>query len=98
MAIDVISRKEDGSAGDADYAVIGSDYASYRRPEPAIAKLIVEALAGARTVLNVGAGTGCYEPQDREVTAVEPSASMRSQRPRSLPIAIDACAEDLPFP
>nr|WP_246328262.1 class I SAM-dependent methyltransferase [Curtobacterium pusillum] len=47
--------------------------------------------------MNVGAGTGSYEPLDREVTAVEPSASMRAQRPDTLTSAIDATAEDLPF-
>jgi SAM-dependent methyltransferase len=48
-------------------------------------------------VLNVGAGTGSYEPEDREVTAVEPSAAMRAQRPARLAPAIDAVAEGLPF-
>lgn len=48
-------------------------------------------------MLNVGAGAGSYEPVDREVTAVEPSASMRAQRPVQLPDAIDASAEHLPF-
>jgi SAM-dependent methyltransferase len=88
----------DGSAGDADYGAIGKDYANYRRPEPRIAGLINEALGTARTVLNVGAGAGSYEPVDREVTAVEPSASMRAQRPSHLKTAIDAVAENLPFP
>ncbi len=88
----------DGSAGDANYAVIGPNYARYRRPEPYIAARIVAALGDARTVLNVGAGAGSYEPRDRDVTAVEPSATMRAQRPADLPVAIDAVAEDLPFP
>ena len=87
----------DGSAGDADYGRIGMEYARYRRPEPRIAARIVAALGDARTVLNVGAGAGSYEPVDREVTAVEPSASMRAQRPAELPIAIDTTAEHLPF-
>jgi len=91
-------RRADGSAGDADYGTIGRDYASYRQPEPAIAALIAHALGSARTVLNVGAGAGSYEPTDREVTAVEPSASMRAQRPVHLATAIDAVAESLPFP
>jgi hypothetical protein len=56
------------------------------------------ALGDARTVLNVGAGTGSYEPTDRHVTAVEPSATMRERRPKHLPAAIDACVEQLPFP
>jgi SAM-dependent methyltransferase len=92
------TRHTDGSAGDADYGRIGQGYASYRQPDPRIAALIVEALGAARTVLNVGAGAGSYEPTDREVTAVEPSAAMRGQRPPHLPRAIDAAAEALPFP
>ncbi len=88
----------DGSAGDANYGVIGVDYAVYRRPDPRIAAQIARALGEARTVLNVGAGAGSYEPRDRAVTAVEPSATMRAQRPSDLPVAIDAVAESLPFP
>jgi SAM-dependent methyltransferase len=91
-------RKADGSAGDADYGAIGRDYASFRQPEPAIAAIISRALGSARTVLNVGAGAGSYEPTDRDVTPVEPSASMRAQRPAHLATAIDAVAESLPFP
>lgn len=91
-------RKADGSAGDADYGVIGRSYAGYRQPEPAIEALIARALGAARTVLNVGAGAGSYEPAEREVTAVEPSASMRAQRPAHLVRAIDGVAEALPFP
>lgn len=89
---------QDGSAGDADYGRIGKGYVDYRQPEPRIADLIVAALGDACTVLNVGAGAGSYEPVDRDVTAVEPSASMRDQRPPHLPRAIDATAESLPFP
>jgi SAM-dependent methyltransferase len=88
---------DDGSAGDVDYGVIGVDYAVYRRPDPRIAERIWRALGDARTVLNVGAGTGSYEPRDRQVTAVEPSATMRAQRPADFPEAIDAVAEALPF-
>lgn len=91
-------RTTDGSAGDADYGTIGTDYSAYRQPEPRIAVLIEQALAGARTVVNVGAGAGSYESAAFEVTAVEPSASMRAQRPAHLPTAIDAVAESLPFP
>src|SRR5215218_5775755 len=89
---------DDGSAGDVDYGVIGIDYAVYRQPDPRIAERIARALGDARTVLNVGAGAGSYEPRDRQVTAVEPSATMRAQRPAGLPPAIDAIAEELPFP
>jgi len=91
-------RQNDGSAGDANYGLIGGSYSYYRQPEPRIAAQIAEALGDARTVLNVGAGAGSYEPLDREVTAVEPSASMRAQRPAHLSIAVDAVAERLPFP
>lgn len=90
-------RAEDGSAGDVDYGTIGAGYRQYRQPEPEIATAIARALGQAHTVLNVGAGAGSYEPTDREVTAVEPSAAMRAQRPGGLVHAIDAVAESLPF-
>ncbi len=92
-----MTRLSDGSAGDANYGIIGLGYARYRRPEPQIAALIVAELGDARTVLNVGAGAGSYEPVDRAVTAVEPSAAMWAQRPAHLLRAIDAVAQDLPF-
>ncbi len=85
------------SAG-ALYDEIGDAYSGQRRTEPRIAARIWAALADARTVLNVGAGTGSYEPSDREVTAVEPSAVMRSQRPAGAAPCIAAEAESLPFP
>ena len=91
-------RRDDGSAGDVDYGRVGGIYSRYRQPEPRIAALIHAALGPADRVLNVGAGAGSYEPEDREVVAVEPSASMRAPRPAHLPEAIDATAEALPFP
>ena len=87
----------EGTAGDADYGRIGTGYTDFRRPEPEFEAAISTALGGARTVLNVGAGAGSYEPTDREVTAVEPSATMRAQRPAHLSTAVDATAETLPF-
>lgn len=84
-------------AGDVDYTARGRDYAQQRRTDPRIAALVHDALGGARTVLNVGAGAGSYEPADRYVIAVEPSAAMRAQRPPLLAPAIHATAEDLPF-
>jgi SAM-dependent methyltransferase len=93
-----VTRTDDGSAGDADYGAIGTSYARFRRPDPRIAARIGQVLGAARTVLNVGAGAGSYEPADRQVTAVEPSASMRAQRPAGLAAAVDAVAENLPFP
>jgi SAM-dependent methyltransferase len=82
----------------AKYDSIGINYAALRRPDPRIAAAIHEALGAARTVLNVGAGTGSYEPADRQVTAVEPSAEMIAKRGASAPQAIQASAADLPFP
>ena len=87
------TRAADGSAGDTNYGLVGQAYSACRQAEPLIAQRIVHALGKARTVLNVGAGAGSYEPVDRDVTAVEPSASMRAQRPGSLSPAVDAIAE-----
>ncbi|WP_087688970.1 class I SAM-dependent methyltransferase [Pandoraea sp. PE-S2R-1] len=90
-------RFNDGSAGDANYGTIGIGYTRYRQPEPHIEGFIRQALGDAHSVLNVGAGAGSYEPVDRSVVAVEPSASMRAQRPSHLPVAIDGVAQNLPF-
>jgi len=79
------------------YDTIGATYTVTRRTEPRIAAQVWAALGDARTVLNVGAGTGSYEPNDREVTAVEPSAVMRAQRPAGTAPCVAAVAESLPF-
>ncbi len=79
------------------YDEIGGGYASRRRPDPTIAAAIHAALGDARSVVNVGAGAGSYEPVDREVVAVEPSAVMIDQRPAGAAAAIQASAEALPF-
>src|SRR5713226_6432675 len=79
------------------YDTIGATYTVTRRTEPRIAARIWAALGDARTVLNVGAGTGSYEPPDRDVTAVEPSALMRAQRPAGAAPCVAAVAESLPF-
>ena len=80
------------------YDTIGTTYTVTRRTEPRIAAQVWAALGDARTVLNVGAGTGSYEPADRDVTAVEPSALMRAQRPAGAPPCLAAAAaESLPF-
>lgn len=79
------------------YDAIGTAYPATRRTEPRIAARIWDALGDARTVLNVGAGTGSYEPPDRDVTAVEPSAVMRAQRPAGSAPCVAASAERLPF-
>jgi SAM-dependent methyltransferase len=79
------------------YDTIGATYTVTRRTEPRIAARVWAALGDARTVLNVGAGTGSYEPPGREVTAVEPSALMRAQRPAGAAPCVAAVAESLPF-
>jgi SAM-dependent methyltransferase len=80
------------------YDVIGRGYTLVRRADPRLAKAIWEALGDARSVLNVGAGAGAYEPENREVTAVEPSAAMIAQRPATAAPVVQAGAEELPFP
>jgi SAM-dependent methyltransferase len=79
------------------YDAIGTTYATTRREDPRIAALIHSALGGARTVVNVGAGTGSYEPRGREVIAVEPSEVMIAQRNPASPPAIRSGAYPLPF-
>ena len=79
------------------YDRIGTTYNTTRRPDPRIAQVIWSALAGCRSVLNVGAGTGAYEPADRTVVAVEPSATMRRARPEGSAPCVAAPAESLPF-
>lgn len=79
------------------YDRIATSYARTRRPEPRIGAAIEAGLGDARTVVNVGAGAGSYEPAGREVTAVEPSAEMIAQRPPDAAQAVRASAEELPF-
>ncbi|HWB68922.1 MAG TPA: class I SAM-dependent methyltransferase [Solirubrobacterales bacterium] len=80
------------------YDTLGVGYAAVRRPDPRIAARIEQALGGAQTVLNVGAGTGSYEPASRAVTALEPSEVMVAQRPPEAAPVVRGVAEDLPFP
>ncbi len=79
------------------YERIGRGYARLRREDPRIAEQIHLALGSARTVVNVGAGAGSYEPRDRYVMAVEPSDVMAAQRPPELPPAVRATAGRLPL-
>jgi SAM-dependent methyltransferase len=80
------------------YDRIGPDYTTHRRPDPRWAALITKALAGAHRVLNVGAGTGSYEPEElAHVVAVEPSAVMIGQRARGAPPVIRASGTALPI-
>ena len=79
------------------YDRIGTAYAAARRTDPRLATAIREALGDARTLVNVGAGTGAYEPTDRPVVAVEPSSDMVAQRPAGTAPCVRAVAEALPF-
>lgn len=79
------------------YDKIGLNYANLRKPDPRIARRIEAALGSAKTVLNVGAGAGSYEPSSKIITAVEPSAEMIQQRPVSNTTVIQGIAEDLPY-
>jgi len=79
------------------YDTIGATYTVTRRTEPRIAEQVWAALGDARTIMNVGAGTGSYEPPGRDVTAVEPSAVMRAQRPAGVAPCVAATVESLPF-
>jgi SAM-dependent methyltransferase len=81
----------------AIYDRIGQSYSVTRRTDPRLASVIWEALGDARTVVNVGAGTGAYEPTDRDVVAVEPSSVMIAQRPPEVAPVVRAQAEALPF-
>ena len=81
----------------AEYDRIGVTYSNTRTADPRIAELIAAALGDAKSVVNVGAGTGSYEPTDRHVEAVEPSRKMIAQRPVSSAPAVCAPAENLPF-
>jgi SAM-dependent methyltransferase len=81
----------------ADYDEIGVGYARTRRPDPRIARRILDALGDARSVVNVGAGAGSYEPDDRRVVAVEPARTMIRQRPAGAAPVVQGRAERLPL-
>lgn len=86
-------------SGGAVYDDIGRTYTAHRRPDPRIARQVLDALGDANRVLNVGAGSGSYEPDDGPtVIAVEPSAVMRAQRPADSAPCVDGLAGALPFP
>ena len=82
---------------DALYDSIGVNYAALRRPDPRIARIVERALGSAELVLNVGAGTGSYEPSNRRLVAVEPSIEMIRKRGPSAADAVRATADRLPF-
>ncbi|MEV6288051.1 MerR family transcriptional regulator [Kribbella sp. NPDC051770] len=97
MGLRTTPQQQLGPFGAQLYEAIGSAYPATRRTEPRIAAQLWAALGDAETVLNVGAGSGSYEPPDRDVTAVEPSAVMRDQRPAGAARCLAASAESLPF-
>lgn len=80
------------------YDRIGLSYSDVRRSDPRFEAVVWRALGDAKTVLNIGAGAGSYEPSDREVIAVEPSPVMIAQRPPDAAPAIKGVAESLPLP
>lgn len=79
------------------YDAIGGTYARVRRPDPRLAAMIEAALGDATSVVNIGAGTGAYEPPDRQVIAVEPSQVMIRQRPVDAAPCLQGSAEALPL-
>ena len=81
----------------AKYDTIGLNYAQLRKPDPRIASVIERALGSAQRIVNVGAGTGSYEPTGRSLVAVEPSREMIAKRRPDAAEAIQASAENLPF-
>ncbi len=83
--------------GKPTYDRIGTGYAATRKPDPRVAQRIWTALGDARRVLNVGAGTGSYEPPQCQVVAVEPSVVMAAQRQPDAAPCVIASAEALPF-
>ncbi len=81
----------------ATYDTSGVNYSNLRMPDARIEQRISDALGTAETVLNIGAGTGSYEPDDRSFTAIEPSLEMIAQRSPSAAPVLQGYAEDLPF-
>jgi SAM-dependent methyltransferase len=79
------------------YDAIGRGYRTHRRPDPRLGAAVARALGEARTVVNVGAGAGSYEPADRAVLAVERAAAMIAQRPPGSAPVVQASATDLPL-
>jgi SAM-dependent methyltransferase len=97
----VTSEPSTGSARvaprQANYNAMGHGYSGVRRPDPRVAAAIWSALGDAASVVNVGAGTGSYEPADCDVIAIEPSEVMIAQRPADAAPAVKATAEALPL-
>ncbi len=79
------------------YDEIGRGYREGRRSDPRIAAHIDRALEGAASVLNIGSGTGSYEPAKAAVVAIEASLTMNAQRPADIAPCVNGRAERLPF-
>lgn len=79
------------------YDRIGINYGQLRKPDKRLQTAIEKAIGDAQTILNIGAGTGSYEPRGKEVTAVEPSSTMITQRASDAAPVVQASAENLPF-
>ncbi|MCU0268508.1 MAG: class I SAM-dependent methyltransferase [Acidimicrobiales bacterium] len=86
-----------GASGSPRYDSIGDRYSLTRREDPLLAERILHALSDSATVVNVGAGTGSYEPDDRHVIAIEPSDVMAAQRPAGRVPALRGSAVPLPL-
>ena len=82
---------------EARYDTIGKRYTSQRRTDPRIYAAIREAIGNASHIVNIGAGTGSYEPPELDVVSVEPSLTMIAQRPEEAAPVVQAVAEALPF-
>jgi SAM-dependent methyltransferase len=78
------------------YDSIGATYTTTRRPDARVGAFINRGLGDARSVINVGAGSGAYEPP-QTVLAVEPSTVMIGQRPAGSAPVVQARAEALPI-
>ncbi|MEM9565641.1 MAG: class I SAM-dependent methyltransferase [Actinomycetota bacterium] len=79
------------------YQSISTTYDTIRREDERVARRIHDAVGDAERVINVGAGTGNYEPRDRPVVAVEPSSDMIAKRRPGAAPSVQAIAEALPF-
>lgn len=79
------------------YDDLGRTYSATRREDPRVAGQVWAAIGVGRSLLNVGAGTGSYEPTDRMVVALEPSQEMIGQRVQRTHRVVRGVAERLPF-
>ena len=79
------------------YDTIGAGYSDYRRPDARIAAALFSEIGRRQRIVNLGAGAGAYEPDERNLVAVEPSRVMISQRPQNGSAVVQAYAESLPF-